>query len=145
MKILSVDLGDARTGLACCDATERLASPVEVIHEKDPDRLLEKVCEAARRLEVTMAVVGHPVNMNGSLGPRAQAAEEFARRLENRLNLPVRLWDERCTTVSAHGILNAVDVRGKKRRELVDAVAAVVILEGFLVYRKNNPDAHGIK
>ncbi len=139
MKILAVDLGDARTGLACCDQMEMLASPIEVLHEKDPEHLLSRVAQVARDLNASMVVVGHPINMNGSLGPRAQAAEAFAEKLKALLSLPVQLWDERGTTVSAHNILNVTDVRGKKRKNVVDAVAAVIILESYLAYRKNNP------
>jgi len=137
MKILAVDFGDARTGLACCDAGEMLASPVGVIHDKVFDRVVKKVAQAAREQQAQEIVVGHPKNMNGTLGPRAQLCEEFAHKLREQVEIPVILWDERSTTVSAIGILNETDVRGKRRKAVVDAVAATIILESYLAYRKN--------
>jgi len=136
MKILAVDLGDARTGLATCDATELLASPVGVIHEKDPGTLLKKVAGEALRIGVGEIVVGHPKNMDNTLGERAEKSAQFARKLEEATGLPVVLWDERGTTVTAHGYLNVTNTRGKKRKAVVDAVAATIILENYLAYRK---------
>ena len=140
MKIMAVDFGDARTGLACCDRTEYLASPIGVIHEKDFGNTLQKVAAAVVEFDVQLVVVGHPVNMNGSLGPRAQLCEDFADQLGRLVNVPVKLWDERSTTVSAINILNETDTRGKRRKEVVDAVAATIILESYLNYRKNHPE-----
>ncbi|MEG1849444.1 MAG: Holliday junction resolvase RuvX [Oscillospiraceae bacterium] len=137
MKILAVDYGDARTGLACCDEGERLASPVEVLTEYNRDRLADRITARAVELGVGEIVLGHPVNMNGTLGPRSELAREFSALLEQRSGLPVTLWDERRTTVSAANILNTADVRGKKRKAVIDAVAATLILEGYLAYRKN--------
>jgi putative Holliday junction resolvase len=138
MKILAVDLGDARTGLACCDRTEFLASPIGVIHEKRFGAVLEKVAAAVKEYEADQVIVGHALNMNGSRGPRAQKCEDFARRLAGMVDVPVALWDERGTTVSAIGFLNETDTRGKKRKEVVDEVAATIILESYLNYRKNH-------
>lgn len=140
MKILAVDLGDARTGLACCDRTETLASPIGVIHERHPENVLQKVATAVIEYDAREVVVGHPRNMDGSEGPRAALCAAFADRLAERVAVPVRLWDERGTTVSAHNILNVTDTRGKKRKDVVDAVAATVILESYLRYRANNPE-----
>ncbi len=140
MKILAVDVGMARTGLAVCDREERLSSPLCVVQERSPERLTEKVAAAAAEQRVGEIVVGHPLNMDGSAGERAQACAAFADRLRQRTQLPVRLWDERCTTVSAIGYLNQTDVRGKKRKAVVDAVAAVIILDNYLAWRKNHPD-----
>ncbi len=137
MKILSVDYGDARTGLAVCDKSELLASPVEVIHEYHRKRLLDKVAARAAELRVEQIVVGNPLNMNGTAGERSELVAEFAHCLEEQTGLPVVLWDERSTTVSAIGILNQTDVRGKKRKAVIDAVAAVLILESYLAWRKN--------
>ncbi len=137
MKILAVDFGDARTGLACCDPGEMLASPVGVIQDSWADRVAQKVADAAREQRAQQIVVGYPKNMNGTLGPRAQLCEEFARKVEQLSGLPVVLWDERSTTVSAIGYLNQTDVRGKRRKAVVDAVAATIILESYLAYRKN--------
>ena len=140
MKILAVDLGDARTGLAVCDPTEFLASPAGVIHETDFEVILKKVAQAAKEHRAQRIVVGYPKNMNGTVGERAEKCALFAQRLGALAEIPVKLWDERSTTVSAHNILNVTDTRGKKRKNVVDAVAATIILESYLAYRKNNPD-----
>ena len=138
MKIAAVDFGDARTGLAICDKQELLASPAGVIQEKYYDRAVVKVAKALKELNPELVVVGHPINMNGTIGVRAQHCEEFAKQLETALeNIPVVLWDERSTTVSAIGFLNATDTRGKKRKAVIDTVAATIILENYLNYRKN--------
>ena len=137
MVILAVDYGDARTGLAVCDKGELLASPAGVIAERNAQRCLDKIAAEAQRLGAALLVVGLPLNMDGSFGPRAEKCRDFAARLGERCGLPVELWDERCTTVAAHQALNVTDTRGKKRKAVVDAVAAVLILEGYLAYRKN--------
>ena len=137
MIILGVDFGDARTGLAICDKGEMLASPIGVISEHDFDRCMEKVADAAQEHRAQMIVVGFPKNMNGTIGERAELCRLFADGLQKLTNLPVELWDERCTTVSAHSYLNVTNTRGKKRKAVVDAVAATIILESYLGYRKN--------
>lgn len=140
MKIMAVDFGDARTGLAVCDRTEFLASPIGTIQERDFDMTICKTAAAAKEYDVKMVIVGHPKNMDGSCGSRAQKCEEFAKKLGDMIPLPVKLWDERQTTISAHQFLNEVNVRGQKRKEVVDEVAATIILESYLEYRKNHPD-----
>lgn len=137
MKIMSVDLGDSRTGIAACDKSEFLASPVTVIFEKNFDRCLEKTAALAKETGAEMIVVGYPKNMNNTIGEKAEKCTLFGDRLREMTGLPVEMWDERCTTVSAHNYLNEVNVRGKKRKNVVDAVAAVIILESYLGYRKN--------
>ncbi len=137
MKIAAVDFGDARTGLAICDKQEMLASPAGVIQEKRFQQAVEKVAAALKELAPELVVVGHPINMNGTVGPRAEHCAQFARQLKEKLTVPVVLWDERSTTVSAIGYLNITDTRGKKRKEVIDAVAATIILENYLAYRKN--------
>lgn len=136
MKIMAVDLGQVRTGLAVSDPTEQLASPVGTITEKNTDKLLEKVAAAAREQGVQQLVVGHPRNMDGSRGESARWAETFAASLEKAAALPVVLWDERMTTVSAIGYLNQTDTRGKKRKAVVDTVAATIILQDYLDSRR---------
>ena len=138
MRILAVDYGDARTGLAVCDPQEMMASPAGVIQEYQMDRTVQRVCDAARELAAQEVVVGHPINMNGTLGPRAELCREFARLVGEASGLPVRLWDERGTTVTAIQYLNKTDTRGKKRKAVVDAVAATIILENYLAWRKNH-------
>ena len=140
MKIMAVDFGDARTGLAICDKTELLASPVGVIHEKRFEHAVEKVAAAATENRAEAVIVGLPLNMNGSEGPRAELCRNFAEQLSSKVNVPVRMWDERQTTVSAAGYLNQTDTRGKKRKEVIDAVAAVIILDSYLQWRKNHPE-----
>ena len=137
---MAVDFGDARTGLAICDKTELLASPVGVIHEKRFEHAVEKVAAAAAENRAEAVIVGLPLNMNGSEGPRAELCRNFAEQLSSRVNVPVRMWDERQTTVSAAGYLNQTDTRGKKRKEVIDAVAAVIILDSYLQWRKNHPE-----
>ena len=137
MIIFGVDFGDTRTGWAVCDRSELMASPAGVLTEKNFLHCAEKTAEAAKQAHAELIVVGHPVNMYGSRGPRAQKCAEFAEIVQEKSGIPVKLWDERCTTVSAHQILNVTNTRGKKRKAVVDAVAATIILESYLEYRKN--------
>jgi putative Holliday junction resolvase len=137
MKILAVDLGDAHTGLACCDRTETLASPIGVIHERNVNSVLAQVAAAVVEYQAGEVVVGLPKNMNNSAGPKAKQSELFAERLRGMVEVPVKLWDERSTTVTAHQYLNETETRGKKRKAIVDAVAATIILESYLAYRRN--------
>lgn len=134
---MSVDFGDARTGIAICGKSEIAASPVGVIAEKDFDKCIEKTAETAKENHAEMIVVGYPKNMNGSIGERAEKCRLFAEKLQELTGCPVELWDERYTTVSAHNYLNMTNTRGKKRKSVVDAVAATIILESYLGYRKN--------
>ena len=136
MKILSIDLGLARTGIAICDPMEILASPLCVINETNEARLLKKIAELARENGAELIVVGHPKNMDGSEGERAKSCSEAAKTIENKSGIKTQLWDERVTTKSAHIALNATNTRGDKRKKVVDAVAAVMILESYLNYRK---------
>ena len=138
MKIMAVDYGDTRTGLAMCDRTEFLASPLGVITEKSMPKTVEKIVYAAREYDAAMIVVGLPKNMNGTEGERAQKCRKVAQLLANILpDIPVELWDERNTTKEAIQYMNATDTRGKKRKETIDAAAASIILEGFLARRKS--------
>lgn len=139
MIIMSVDVGDARTGIAVCDKDELLSSPVCVIEEYNSERRLEKVANKALELSASLVVVGLPKNMDGSEGERAKVCREFANEIQKILkNIPVVLCDERSSTVLAHTYLNIADVKGKKRKKTVDAVAAVIILESYLALRKNS-------
>lgn len=139
MKILAVDVGDARTGLAACDRTEFLASPIGVIHDRTLEGTVEKTAIAVTEYDIGLVVVGYPLNMNGSRGPKAEQCAQFAEALRAHVEVPVILWDERSTTVSAHQVLTENGVHGKKRKNTVDGVAAAFILEGFLAWRKNHP------
>ncbi|WP_283610156.1 Holliday junction resolvase RuvX [Faecalispora anaeroviscerum] len=137
MKILAVDLGKARTGLAVCDEGELLASPLAVVQEHNAERLCRAVAEAAREQNAKLLVVGLPRNMDGSEGESAQNARAFGAKLEQESGVPVVFCDERGTTITAHNYLNATDTRGKRRKAVVDAVAATIILDNYLAYRKN--------
>ena len=136
MVIISVDYGDVRTGVAACDKLQLLASPVTVIKQKDPELLSEEIKKICLEKMAEKIVLGLPKNMDGSEGFRAEACKEFAKLLSEKTGLSVDFQDERLTTVSAHNILNATDTRGKKRKAVVDAVSAVLILEDYL--RKQN-------
>ena len=138
MIIMSVDLGDSRTGIAASDMSESFAFPKDVIHEKNKDVLLQKLCAKAKELSAQLVVFGFPKNMDGSVGFKAQECAEISNRFAEASGIETTLWDERCTTVSAHTALNFTDTRGKKRKAVVDAVAATIILEDFLRSRSNN-------
>lgn len=137
MKILSVDYGDVRTGIAICDKMEFLASPVTVIKQTDRELLCSEILKICNEHKPEMIVCGLPKNMDGTEGFRAQECKEFATLLSEITGLKVDLFDERLTTVSAHNYLNVTNTRGKKRKDTVDAVAATLILEDYLKFRKN--------
>lgn len=132
MIIMSVDLGKARTGIAVSDPSNTFAFPKDVITEYHTDRLIEKICQKAKEYSAERIVVGYPKNMDGSLGERAQECAAIAEQIKLTSGIDIVLWDERCTTVTAHNYLSMNNVRGKKRKETVDAVAAVIILEDYL-------------
>lgn len=136
---MAVDYGDVRTGIAVCDKFEMLASPVCVIEEKDSAALIERISALAKERRVERFVVGLPKNMDSSEGERALRCKEFAKALGEAAGLEYAMRDERLTTVSAHNALNLTNVRGKKRKAVVDAVAAVMILQEYLDYRRINP------
>lgn len=140
MIIMSVDLGKARTGIAVSDSGESFAFPKTVITEYNTEKLINKISALADEYGAELIVVGYPKNMDGSSGSRAEECKEIAEKIGSVSGKETVLWDERCTTVSAHTALNFTDTRGKKRKEVIDAVAAVIILEDYLKYRKNRPD-----
>lgn len=132
MIIMSVDYGDVRTGIAVCDKMQILASPVCVITEKDREKLADKIKDLAIERKVERICVGVPQNMDGSYGFRSDACKDFGALLNEKTGIQVDFQNERLTTVSAHNILNTMDVRGKKRKAVVDAVSAVLILEDYM-------------
>ena len=136
MIILSVDYGDKRTGIAVCDKFEMLASPVCVITEWNRDALAKKIVDIALEKRAEHIVVGLPKNMDGSKGFRADACVELGEIIKGLTEIPVSFWDERLTTVSAHRILSDNNIRGKKRKNVVDAVAADIILQDYIDSRK---------
>ena len=137
MKILAIDYGEARTGLAICDRTEFLASPLGTLEERDFAKLVTKIVYTVREYGAEAVVVGLPVNMDGSHGEKAEKCKRLADTLMKLTGLPVALWDERQTTMQAANYLNETNVRGAKRKEIIDQVAATIILESFLARRKN--------
>ena len=138
MKIMAVDYGDAHTGVAISDRTGTLCGFSTVVTAYRPEVVAEQLQKLAAEHEVTELVLGHPINMDGSRGVRAEKAEAFAETLRAATGLPVTLWDERRTTVDAHNILAANGKRAKERKKTVDAVAAALMLEGYLTYKKRN-------
>jgi putative Holliday junction resolvase len=137
MRIMGVDFGDARTGIAISDNEGFLASPVCVIKETTFDETIKKVAMFAAEYSASQIVVGYPKNMNGSIGERAEKSQRFAQGLEAATGVPVKLWDERCTTMSAAVYMNATNTHGRKRKNTIDAAAATIILQDYLDYRHN--------
>ena len=136
MRIMAIDYGDARTGIAISDALGLLTGTTTVIHSRNAEKTAEEIARLMREHGVERLVMGFPRNMDGSEGPRADLYREFAALLEELLDQPVVLWDERRTTIEAHQILSDGGYHGKKRKNTVDAVAASLILEGYLNYLK---------
>ena len=136
MRVMGIDYGDARTGIAMSDLMCSIVGSTTVIHSRNMDKTLEEVVRIAKENQVTEICMGLPKNMDGTEGPRAEVCRVFAGKVEEATGLPVKLWDERRTTVEAHNILSAHNYRGKKRKNTVDAVAAALILEGYLAFRK---------
>lgn len=132
MIIMSVDLGKVRTGLAVCDKSGFLASPVGVITERDTEVLADKISEKAKELKAEKIILGLPKNMDGSEGESAKNARSFGEILKQKTGLELIMQDERGTTMTAHRYLNETNTRGKKRKAVVDSVAAVIILQDYL-------------
>lgn len=137
MIIMSVDRGKARTGIAYSDKSEAFAFPKTVITEYNSEKLAEKIAAEANEIGASLIVVGLPRRTDGTLGDSAEECLALAEKLKELTSLPVETYDERFTTVSAHTALNFTDTRGKKRKAVIDAVAATMILEDYLKFRKN--------
>lgn len=137
MIIMSVDYGDVRTGIAVSDRLESFAHPVEVINESYEPKVIKRIMTLVKEKNPELIVVGYPKNMDSSEGSRAQKCKDFAMELQTQSNIECVLWDERLTTVSAHNYLNLTNTRGDKRKKVVDAVAATIILQSYLDYRRN--------
>ncbi|MBR3620699.1 MAG: Holliday junction resolvase RuvX [Clostridia bacterium] len=136
MIIMSVDYGDVRTGIAVCDKLEILASPVCTVKEWNQDKLIDRIIELASSHKVELFVVGLPKNMDSTLGSRAEKCMEFAAALSEKSGIPYEMRDERLTTVSAATALNDTNVRGAKRKDSIDQVSAVLILQDYLDSKK---------
>ena len=135
-KIMGVDYGDARTGIAMSDLLCSIVGSTTVIHSRKDEKTIAEIVKLIEQNGVGEIVCGLPKNMDGTEGPRAEVCREFAKKLEEATGLPVQLWDERRTTVEAHNILSEHNYHGKKRKNTVDAVAASLILEGYLNFKK---------
>ena len=135
-RIMCIDYGDARTGIAFSDLLCSLVGSTTVIHSRRPEKTLEEIVRLAKEQDAGEIVMGLPKNMDGSEGPRAELCREFAAKVQEATGLNVTLWDERRTPVEAHNILNEHNYHGKKRKNTVDAVAASLILEGYLNFKK---------
>ena len=135
-RIMGIDYGDARTGVAISDLLCSIVGSTCVVPSRNTDKAVADIVRMAKENQVGTIVVGLPRNMNGTEGPRAELCREFAARVERETGLEVVLWDERRTTVEAHNILSQHNYHGKKRKDTVDAVAASLILEGYLNSRR---------
>lgn len=140
MKVMAIDYGDARTGVAISDALGWMTGQTTVIHSWKPEKTAEEVARLLRESGAERLVMGFPRNMDGTEGPRAALYREFAALLEQTTGMKPVLWDERRTTIEAHQILNEGNYHGKKRKNTVDDVAASLILEGYLAYLRNHKE-----
>ena len=136
MKIMAIDYGDAHTGVAISDATATLAGYSTVIDSRKADVVTAEVCRLVQEHGVTELVLGYPKNMDGTVGPRAEKAAAFGETLKELTGLPLTLWDERRTTIDAHNILFNNGQNARKRKKTVDAVAAALMLEGYLTRKR---------
>ncbi len=136
-RILCVDYGDTRTGLAVTDELCMMAHGIGYIKEKYPPYTADKVVEKAKEYEVDTIVLGYPINMNGTKGPRSQKAEEFKALLNERCDCNVILFDERVSTMSAHTYLNQTGIKSKNRKEVIDTLSAQIILQNYIDSIKN--------
>ena len=136
MKIMAIDYGDAHTGIAISDATGTLAGFSTVINSRRAETVAQEICALIPQHGVTELVLGYPKNMDGTVGPRAEKAAAIGQTLRQLTGLPVTLWDERRTTIDAHNILFNNGQNAKKRKKTVDAVAAALMLEGYLTRKR---------
>ena len=140
MRIMAIDYGDAHTGIAISDPTGLLAGFTTVIDAWRPETAAERIAALVKEHGVERLVLGHPINMDGTRGPRSEKAQAMKSLLETATGLPVILWDERRTTIDAHQILQNSGKNARQRKKVVDAVAASLILEGYLTYWKSHPE-----
>ena len=132
MRVMAIDYGDQRIGIALSDLSRSLCGEAFTMNEWNMERAAERIAEEVTKREVGKLVLGLPKNMDGSEGPRAQLSRQFAEMLKERTGLDVVLWDERRSSIEAHAILHANGRKMKDHRKSVDAVAATLMLEGFL-------------
>ncbi|MCS6902806.1 MAG: Holliday junction resolvase RuvX [Candidatus Bipolaricaulota bacterium] len=135
-RILGIDVGERRLGLALSDETHTIASPYSVYERSSMESDLDYLKELITSQKISEIVLGFPINMDGSVGPQAQAILEFKKTLEERFNISVHLFDERLTTDEAERVLLSADVGRRRRKRVRDALAAVLILQGYLESRR---------
>jgi putative Holliday junction resolvase len=135
---MGLDIGDKTIGVSMSDELGWTAQGVEVIRRKEdsPEADFERLDQLIKQYQVEKVIVGLPKNMNGSIGPRAELCQEFAHSLEEKMGVPTQMWDERLSTVAAERVLISADMRRKKRKQVIDKLAAVMILQGFLDSQK---------
>ena len=136
-RILGVDYGDARTGLALSDVSGFLASGAGTIKSTGFLKTAQAVADFAKEKDVSLIVLGHPINMNGTLGPRSEKVQAFGKKLEELSGITVELFDERLSTANAHQILNQTNTRGQKRKDIIDEMSACLILQSYLDRERN--------
>ena len=132
--ILGIDLGKKRTGIAVSDINQKIASPLKVIENMKFNEILNILEKIVNERNICAIIVGDPINMDGSIGPKSQSSRSFIKNLSKELDIPILLWDERLTTVSAERSLLEADISRKKRQQLIDKIAASIILQNFLDY-----------
>ncbi len=131
-RILGVDLGDARTGLAVSDALGMLANGIGYIKSGHPPKIAEEILAAAKEYDVCKIVIGNPINMNGTYGPRAEKIQSFIELLQTMTDIPIEKFDERLSTAAAHRILNETNIRSGKRKTVIDTLSAQIILQNYM-------------
>ena len=132
--ILGIDLGKKRTGIAVSDINQKIASPLKVIENMKFNEILNILERIVNERNICAIVVGDPINMDGSIGPKSQSSRSFIKNLSKELDIPILLWDERLTSVSAERSLLEADISRKKRQQIIDKIAASIILQNFLDY-----------
>ena len=137
--ILCLDLGKKRIGLAISDINQKIASPYDVIKEKKFSEILIILKNLIKKFDIGSIIIGDPINMDGSLGPKSQSSRSFISNISKDIDIPILLWDERLSTIAAEKSLIEADISRKKRGEVIDKIAANIILQSFLNFLNSNP------
>ena len=137
--ILCLDLGKKRIGLAISDINQKIASPYDVIKEKKFSEILFILKNLIKKFDIGSIIIGDPINMDGSLGPKSQSSRSFISNISKDIDIPILLWDERLSTIAAEKSLIEADISRKKRGEVIDKIAANIILQSFLDFLNSNP------
>ena len=137
--ILCLDLGKKRIGLAISDINQKIASPYDVIKEKKFSEILMILKNLIKKFDIGSIIIGDPINMDGSLGPKSQSSRSFISNISKDIDIPILLWDERLSTIAAEKSLIEADISRKKRGEVIDKIAANIILQSFLDFLNSNP------